>query len=380
MRTIPYIIKGIKSFALTATIMSGLLLPLDAAAETVSQKEASRLANIFFNQANGRVTPAPKMVYNGRRLTTDHLFVPFYVYNSPATGFVIISAENKAFPILGYSLKETFDPERLNDTEKALLKEYARDIEYIRYDSRMPDKAITAWTDIPGYIASLLDAKYDATDPVFDAEETREVIENLEESDDADRYSSDIYTPEQWQDLIDGELLARRGAMLGIVSGNRLMPAVVHGRKGDYYRIELGRRNSWLMRLMATEFLSDGQLAMLGDAPELPEPKEEPPFQLYDSFLAETRDAEMARQAAIEETLIPTEPVLRAMGAGHFDVEFSENIQLARIYNLEGSMVGCLTFGDTSRAHIDISAQPSGFYFLLVNGDSGRPYGLKLFR
>lgn len=117
-------------------------------AETVSQKEASRIAEKFFNAAAGQVMAKPKLVYNGKRLTTDRLFSPFYVYNHPKGGFVIIAAENKAMPILGYSLKSNFDPEHVDALQQKLLSEYARDIEYIRYDSRIPFEAIEAWGNI----------------------------------------------------------------------------------------------------------------------------------------------------------------------------------------------------------------------------------------
>lgn len=121
-------------------------------AETVSQKEASRIAAKFFNAAAGEVLAKPKYVYNGKNLTTNRLFSPFYVYNHPTMGFVIISAENKSMPILAYSLKSKFNSDKLTESQQKLLKEYALDIEYIRYDSRIPDKAIEAWTNIPGAI------------------------------------------------------------------------------------------------------------------------------------------------------------------------------------------------------------------------------------
>ena len=74
---------------------------LPALAETVSQKHASKIAETFFNTAYGIHVAAPKFAWNGRQLTTDRLFTPFYIYNHPRGGFVIISAENKAFPVLG---------------------------------------------------------------------------------------------------------------------------------------------------------------------------------------------------------------------------------------------------------------------------------------
>ncbi|MDE6010724.1 MAG: Spi family protease inhibitor, partial [Muribaculaceae bacterium] len=80
-----------------------LLLPLLAGAtplmaETVSQKQAKELAQKFFDQAYHERTAPVSLVYNGKKLTTDRLFTPFYVYNQPRGGFVMISAENKAFP------------------------------------------------------------------------------------------------------------------------------------------------------------------------------------------------------------------------------------------------------------------------------------------
>lgn len=133
-----------------------LLPALHCQAETVSRKEASKVAATFFNAAYRKATGKPDMVYSGKNLTTDRLFSPFYVFNSPAGGFVIISAENKAFPILGYNLKEKFNPTAIDATEKTILSEYARQIEYIRYDSRIPFEAIEAWTALDSHIGDIL--------------------------------------------------------------------------------------------------------------------------------------------------------------------------------------------------------------------------------
>ena len=86
-------------------LLTVLALAAGVQAETVTQKQAKAVAQQFFNKAFGRTMPQPKYVYNGRRLTTQRLFVPFYVFTLPTQGYVIVSAENKAFPILGYSLR-----------------------------------------------------------------------------------------------------------------------------------------------------------------------------------------------------------------------------------------------------------------------------------
>lgn len=128
-----------------------------AGAETVTRKEALPVAKEFMRQAGRVADSEPKVVYNGQRLTTDRLFFPFYVFNFPdSDGYVIVSAENKGYPILGYSLEGNFNPAKITDTLKGVLQEYARDIEYIRYDPRIPEKAISAWRDIPATVSETL--------------------------------------------------------------------------------------------------------------------------------------------------------------------------------------------------------------------------------
>lgn len=349
-------------------------------AETVSQKEASRIAELFFNAANKRVMAKPKMVYNGRRLTTGRLFAPFYVYTLPTGGFVIISAENKAFPILGYSLKTSFDPDKLNETELSLLRGYARDIEMIRYDSRVPDDAIYAWTHIQECIASILNAPYIVTDLVVPEDTIEDTVEYLLHSDEASNLSSDLYSPSQWQEMMTTQLKNDKNTIIGIINNELVYPAVALGHKGDYFRLWLRRDNDWLMRLMPTEYLSFGQLANLSNAPQLPEPEEEAPFAFYDGFIAETRAAEQHRESMFEDILNPTEPVIRSIGGGHFEIKLPENVTFSRIYNIGGAMVAQHKFTDTDTAVIDISFEPAGFYAALFVGASGKTYGIKLYR
>lgn len=377
------ILNHYKAMAALIAVMA-LIMPCgvsSVSAETVSQKQAQSIAHTFFNQAAGQVMGSPKMVFNGRKLTTNRLFNPFYVYNNPAGGFVIISAENKAFPILGYSLKDNFDPNKIGPKGEALLREYARDIEYIRYDSTIPEEAIKAWNDINGYIAGVLDAEYDATDPVYEMEEADELLSNILYSGRADEYSSDMFTPAQWQEMIDSELQNKKSVALGIIRGDEILPSVVHGHKGDFYRIELDGRNQWLMRLMATEVLSSGMIASLDNPIPLPETdEEEQPFVFYDSFMAEIAETQNTRSAQLEELINPTEPRLKAIGAGRYEIEFPEEVVLARVYTLQGNMIERYTYGGTKTGHLDISAHPNGFYIAVFNGESGKYYGFKLIR
>lgn len=369
-------------FKISAGLCLALLATAPAVAETVSQKEAKELAQKFFDQAFHETTAPVKLAYTGKRLTTDRLFTPFYVYNQSRGGFVIISAENKAFPILGYSLKSSFDADALTETELAWLKGFARDIELIRYDSRVPEEAIAAWQDYPAYVVSVLDAPYDATDVEMTPSEIMPELTDLVYTPDNSRDGnfSIMYTPQQWQDMVASHIATDGNVALGYVDERKdVFPAVAHGRKGDYFRLAFGRPNDWLMRLSPTEFLADRQIALLSRPVYVaPEEEEEPPFEFYDSFMAETR-------AALEEeetrlTLTPDEPIVKGTAAGHFDVILPENARLAMLYNLNGSYIGRATYSGQPMAHINIEAEPAGFYFAIIYGESGRPYGIKLYR
>lgn len=114
------------------------------------------MAQKFFNESRNYVTPPVAYVYNGKDLTTQRLFTPFYVFNSPAGGFVVVSAENKAFPILAYSLKGSFDKDSMTPMVKSILSDFSRDIEMIRYDSRIPSDAMEEWITYPEVVFDML--------------------------------------------------------------------------------------------------------------------------------------------------------------------------------------------------------------------------------
>lgn len=133
----------------------------DVSAETVTRAEASRYARIFFNKAFGTDDARPEFVYNGKNFTTDRLFSPFYVFNRKDGGYVIISAENKGFPVLGFGKEGKFDFGKLKPEEKERLAEFAHDIEVVRYDPRYPEKAVEAWVKYPEYVEKLLGYGHD---------------------------------------------------------------------------------------------------------------------------------------------------------------------------------------------------------------------------
>lgn len=290
-------------------------------AENISQKEASKIAETFFNSVYGQIMAPPKFAWNGRFLTTDRLFSPFYVYNHPKGGFVIIAADSKAYPILGYSKSGKFEREKLTDAERDLLKKYAHEIELIRYDSRIPERAIAAWQNMPLFINKVINNPYDS--PEFEAlsDSQRDILEEIDRRNNAVMLPSAIefqlYDPDNFRDYTLDDVLV--------------------------------------------------------DAEEIP-------FKFYEDFIAEIENEQNARYAALEERISPSKPTVVYSGGAHYTIRYPENIKLVRIYNMQGAKMMEKYFTNSEIINLDISSLPAGFYALMSLGEDGKVYGMKLFR
>lgn len=307
-------------FLFWLTIASAIL-PLDLRGETVSQKQASQIAATFFNAAYGIYVPKPTLAWNGKQLTTDRLFSPFYIYNHPKGGFVIIAAENKAFPILGYSRTGRFDKNKIPEDMLDLLKQYSLQIEMIRYDYRAPVRAIEAWQNLPMAIDHILNNPYDTPEYRSISDEHRLLIESIDRANDA-----------------------------------IMLPAAVE------------------FEVYIPDYLRPYTLD------DITAPEEEIPFKFYEDFLAEIRAEEEARLAAYDEIIAPTKPVVSYLGGAHYAISFPETMQLAFVYSIQGSKVQERYFKNTQLLNLDFSALPIGFYVLLAISDEGHIYGIKLYR
>lgn len=292
-----------------------------ASAENVTQKQAMQIASTFFNAAYGEYVAQPKMVWNGRQLTTDRLFAPFYIYNHPKGGFVIIAADSKAYPILGYSRTSKFDKDMLTDDERELLKKYAHEIELIRYDSRVPERAIAAWQNMPLHINKSLNNPYDTPEFESLSDEQKESLEAIDRRNNSIMMPSavefDIYNPDNYREYTLDDLTAET---------------------------------------------------------------EEVPFQFFEQFLSDIEEEEKARLASFDEIISPTHPVVSSLGGAHFSVRFPLNMRMIRIYSMHGQKMMERYYHDTETVNIDISSLPAGFYAMLALGEDGRVYGLKLYR
>lgn len=290
--------------------------------ETVTQKQAMQIAETFFNAAYGEYTAKPKLAWNGRQLTTDRLFSPFYIYNSPRGGFVIIAADTKAFPILGYSKTTKFERDKLTDAENELLKTYAHEVELIRYDDRQPERAIEAWRNMALYINRMLNNPYDTPEFAELTDDEKDNIEAIDRRNNAVMLPTavefKIYNPDRYRDIT-----------LDDVTG-------------------------------PTE--------------------EEIPFTFYEDFLKEIAQEQATRAAELDEIISPTKPVVSFLGGAHYSIYYPVNIEMTVIYSLEGRRMIEKYYKNQNTVNLDLSSLPQGFYVLLALGENGEVFGYKIYR
>lgn len=354
-----------------------------AKAESVYHKDAKNWAQTFFNAAYGEVTGPVKMVYNGKDLTTRKLFTPFFTYNSPRGGFVIISAENKLMPILAYSLDESFNPDTMDPAVKELLREYARQIELIRYDSAVSEKAVSAWQNKNSYINTVLTAPVQSGFSLPDeAEKAQEFELLLRDLPNDDSLFSELYTPDQWDGMLADQLSAYGSTVLGVGHDGDYQPLDVVGLQGDYAKIRFpGSLTAWNMRLFPSELYASGIVGRLGGEPVAEVEVEDPPFAFHDEIMemypVETRCAERI----IAELGQPSSPVIRGLGAGHYEIDYPADLELVRVFNISGQSVLAQTYGKNQRtAVVNIEDQPSGFYVISAVTSEGPAQSLKVAR
>lgn len=291
-------------------------------AETVTQNQAKKLAEIFFNTAYKEVTLSPKLVWNGRQLTTDRLFSPFYVFSHPRGGYVIISGDNKAYPVLAYSLKRQFDRSKLTEDENEQLQTFAREIELIRYDHRSPVNAIEAWRDIPTYFSKILE------NPYKDSEEFNRLSDGRKEKiEEMDRIGQQVIMPSAVEFFIYNP---------------------------DKYR-----------DIYLDDVSSDEEYV---------------PFSFFEEFIEEIKNEKLAEERKYELVLTPDKPIVRSLGAGSYQIDYPEEISLVRVYSLSGMQVSERYFKNTPTAFINLEGEGSGYYVAMCLSTSGKIYGIKLSR
>jgi hypothetical protein len=122
-----------------------------AAAETVTVETAKAAARNWFAKASTRgSTGEPQLVWTGNYdATRGPLAVPFYVFNISGDGWIAISGDDEARPVLARSEEGSFSPGDLPDIISEWFDGYADQINFLRADgSAQSRQAKEEWENL----------------------------------------------------------------------------------------------------------------------------------------------------------------------------------------------------------------------------------------
>ena len=112
-----------------------------AQAQPVSRETALRAATTFLN--NNGVASADLV-----DVTAAAGFANVYVFTTDH-GFVLLAADSRVQPVLGYSLNGGFDTEDMPENKKAWIQEYSDGIQYaIEHQTRASNEVVQQWNDL----------------------------------------------------------------------------------------------------------------------------------------------------------------------------------------------------------------------------------------
>lgn len=113
-----------------------LLFSVFTFAKRVPVEYAMKIGKNYFYE---RVNQIHSLAYNEVTLnyfSADKASDPsYYIFNVNENGFIIVSAEDAATPVLGYSFKKTFNAEKIAPPLATFLSGYARQIDNMRTDN-----------------------------------------------------------------------------------------------------------------------------------------------------------------------------------------------------------------------------------------------------
>lgn len=116
----------------TLIFVTFLCMAVSSYADTVTRSRAESAAKAFFSKGT-RASLSVTLVWDGTDgATRGSEQPPFYVYDSSSGGFVIISAEDAACPVLGFSETGSFNATDLPENVKSWFDGYRSQISYLR--------------------------------------------------------------------------------------------------------------------------------------------------------------------------------------------------------------------------------------------------------
>ncbi len=133
-------------------------------AKTLSPEEAlKRLQGSQVKaQAVNRLRIDPQLVHTA---TTAAGQPAVYVFSKPDEGYMLLSADDIAYPVLGYATSGTLNTENMPDQMKWWIEEYARQIEYAASHSNNQGSDIRPANEQRQAIAPMLQTAWDQGEP-----------------------------------------------------------------------------------------------------------------------------------------------------------------------------------------------------------------------
>ncbi len=114
---------------------------LGAMASPVGKERARQIATTFLNNNGARSSELSEV-------SADAGFDNVYVFTTESS-FVLVAADDRVQPILGYSLDGKFDTENIPDNMRAWVEDYSDAIRYaINHQTRASDEVTRQWTNL----------------------------------------------------------------------------------------------------------------------------------------------------------------------------------------------------------------------------------------
>ena len=108
-----------------------LICTLGLHAEPVTKSKASVVAANFYTKSLATETATPQLAYTATVKNNGDEITCFRIYNI-GSGFVIVSADDRVKPILGYSRENNFDPDNMPDGVRALFESYKNEMKFYK--------------------------------------------------------------------------------------------------------------------------------------------------------------------------------------------------------------------------------------------------------
>ena len=152
-------------------IISTVFLVTSLHAAFVGQEAALDVASSIYVQNKPASHSAEFKVINTDVIYDSKGSAALYIFNLYPTGFVLVSAEDRTYPALGYSYESTFKLDGMPTSLQSIFDGYKNDIENIRSINSFQNNEIRAQWDLhksvnPIYedsrnVSPLIDAEFD---------------------------------------------------------------------------------------------------------------------------------------------------------------------------------------------------------------------------